>query len=508
MALSTPHSPTRPHSPSGPTKPARTEPVRPARSWPRTVSTTRLSRSVGSSARPIVAPKADEVGLDPLRTVSLRQVLTAAAIRGPLAAFEHIGLSSDGRIVRPNLGLARPYIVTDPEHVQHVLRDRADVYRRDGMMWNPIRRLLGNGIITDGASWEPRRAIVAPLFAGRRVSALVDDLADAVNECVEELLPAARAGRVFDVGDIMSAIADHAFGRTLFGGRMSDGESLRFTRAVETAFRSVAGRIVLPFVPDAVPMPGDRAFKRAVREVDDIVLPLVRRARAEGGDRHDILSALLSARDAEGQALSDVEVRDDAVSMFAAGFETSAVALTWLWVVLAEHPRVEQELRREVDEVVGAARPDARHLADLRYTRMVVQEVLRIYSPGWIIPRLATVDDDLDGVTVSAGSTVVISPYLTHRLGRVWPDPHRFDPVRFAPEAVHDRHRFAYLPFGGGPHGCVGNHFFTLEAQLAVAAVLSRFRVHRHGGGRVTPAIGASLRPRQRVAVVLEPRHG
>jgi cytochrome P450 len=447
--------------------------------------------------------------------VPLRRTLSSL-VRDPIGAFEQIGARADGRIVRPNLGLVRPYLVTDPEHVQYVLRDRADAYRRDGMMWNSIRRLLGNGIITDGATWEPRRANMVPLFSGKNIAALIDDMAAGVNDTVDQLTagPAesprksgsSGTAHPVDMGALMTRIADRAFSRTLFGARMTPAESATFTGAVETAFRAVAARILLPFVPNAVPMPGDRAFRRAIRDVDGIMLPLIAAARQDPTDRHDILSTLIAARDDNGRALTDREVRDDAVSMFAAGFETSAVALTWLWVVLAEHPEVAARLQREVDEVVGDDRPGPAHLSGLRYTKMVIQEVLRQYSPGWIIPRVASRTDVIDGVRISSGATVLISPYLTHRLPSAWPDPRRFDPERFSPEQIQGRHRFAYLPFGGGPHGCIGNHFFIVEAQLAVAAVLSRFRPTRHGSGPVRPAIGASLRPGRRILMTLTPR--
>jgi cytochrome P450 len=424
----------------------------------------------------------------------------------PVWAFERIGARADGRVVRPHLGLVRPYLVTSPEHVQYVLRDRAPVYRRDGMMWTSIRRLLGNGIITDGATWEPRRANIQPLFSGRHIDSLVNDLAAAVNDSVDELTATNRPDRPVDMTVVMSAVAESAFSRTLFGGRLTATDSRRFTEAVQTAFRSVASRILLPFVPHSVPMPGDRAFRRAIRDVDAVMFPLVRDARADTAERTDVLSALVSARDGDGAALSDQEIRDDAVSLFAAGYETSAVALAWLWVVLGREPEIANRLHREVASVVGGERPGAVHLPGLSYTKMVVQEVLRRYSPGWIIPRVAAEDDVIDGMRIKAGGTVLISPYLTHRLPRVWPEPQRFDPERFTAERIAQRHRFAYLPFGGGPHGCIGSHFFLIEAQLAVAAVLSRFRPERVGTRSTGTAVGASLRPRRPVLMTLRPR--
>jgi cytochrome P450 len=189
--------------------------------------------------------------------------------------------------------------------------------------------------------------------------------------------------------------------------------------------------------------------------------------------------------------------------MFLAGTETTATALTWLWVTLDSRPDVAERLREEIDGVIGGAQPTRSHLPRLGYTKMVLQELLRVYPVGWIIPRTAVADDVIDGVRIKGGSTVLVSPYLTHRVEDVWERPEVFDPERFTPG--RSRHRFAYLAFGAGPHQCVGSLLYTVEAQLIVAAVLSRFRPVLHGSLPVEPQVGLTLRPRRRVEVVLRP---
>jgi cytochrome P450 len=196
--------------------------------------------------------------------------------------------------------------------------------------------------------------------------------------------------------------------------------------------------------------------------------------------------------------------------MFVAGTETTALALTWVWLLLDAHPSVAARLRDEVEHVVGRATPGAAHLDGLGYTRMVLQETLRLYPVGWLVPRTVAEPDVIGGVPLRRGATVLVSPYLTHRLPRLWPEPSTFDPERFATGHGVRRHRFAYYPFGGGVHQCLGSHFFMVEAQLIVASLISRYRPTLVGSpltgpGPVAARVSATLRPRRRVAMTLTP---
>jgi cytochrome P450 len=201
-------------------------------------------------------------------------------------------------------------------------------------------------------------------------------------------------------------------------------------------------------------------------------------------------------------------VRNDVVSLFAAGTGTAADALTWLWLVLDAHPQVAEQLYDEVDRVLDGNPPNYGHLQELRYTKMVIQEVLRLYSSGWIIPRMAAEADEIGGVRIPRHSTVLVSPYLTHRMERWWDDPGTFKPDRFLPERMEGKPRFAYIPFGGGPHLCLGNHFFQVEAQLIVATILSRFRPRLVSRPALTPRLGTTLRAPARLGMVLQNVNG
>ena len=443
--------------------------------------------------------------LRPARTIPARHTVPALAA-DPLRGFEQIGREAAGEVVRIGLGLFRPYLVTHPDHVRQVLRDRAASYSRDGMLWKPLRRLNGDGIASDGPGWERSRALIAPLFSGRNVAGLIDPMAESITEGVAALDAAAATGERLDTAVEMTRIVHRALVRAFFGGRIGLGDADRLGAAIATAFTSLGSRMLLPFMPGAVPLPGDAAFRRSVRTVDEVIVPVVERALADGGGAGDIVSLLASAKGEDGEALTARQIRDDVVAMFVAGTETTALALTWLWVLLARNPEAGRLLRAEVAGVAGGGPVTRAHLPKLTYTRQVIDEVLRLYPTGWVIPRTVREDNVLGGVRVKAGSTVFLSPYLTQRRPEAWPEPERFDPGRFAQGRVAGRHRFDYFPFGAGLHQCLGSHFFMVEAQLIVASMVARFRPSVEDAGAVRPQASASLRPRGQVWLTLRPR--
>ncbi len=443
-------------------------------------------------------------------TVPFYRTIPALA-RDPLRAFEEIGQQHEGAIVRLDLGLFRPYLVSRPEHMQHVLRDNAENYVRDGMMWKPLRRMFGEGLGSEGPAWVHRRRLIQPMFSAKNIGTLLDGLNEAIGEAVDALDPYAQSGHPIDAGIQMTRIIHRALIRVFFGDGISTRDADRLGHAITGAFTSLGARMLLPFLPDSVPLPGDASFLRATRTADDVMYSLIQRRRRElAGSTmdtaRDMISLLCQARDENGEPMDDQRVRNDAVSMFAGASETSAVTMTWLWVVLDAHPEIADRLCDEIDRVVGAGPPKPSHLPELVYTKMVLQELLRLYPVGWIIPRATRESDVIDNVHIPGGSTVLVSPYLAHRLAELWDRPLVFDPERFSPDRAQRQHRFAYLPFGGGPHQCLGSHFFMVEAQLIVAAMLSRYRPVLVRSGPVRPQAAATLRPRQRVKVMLRYR--
>lgn len=444
-----------------------------------------------------------------LRAVPLHRILPGA-LRDPARTLIDAGERGGGDILRLHLGTFRPYLVTHPRHVQHVLRERADNYERagDGLFWRPVKRLFGEGILGEGQIWSASRRTLQPLFTARRVEAMVDGMAEAIREAVDELGAPARAGRTVDIGVEQARIVSRAIMRVLFADRISIPDAMRIIEAQDVIATAVIPRLIVPFAPLSLPMPGDRRFRRAVRIVDEILVPIVRESRA-GADRgDDIISTLWRARTDDGRQLDERQVRNDTVAMFAATTETTINVLTWLWPHLDQHPDVAERLYDEIERVVGAGPVGRQHLDRLPYTRMVLDELLRLYPIGWIIPRRAVAEDVIDGVRIEAGATVVASPLVTQRMSAFWERPSEFDPERFRPERVRARHRYAHFPFGGGPHQCLGMHLFYLEAQLVVATMLSRYRFRLRRRGVPGLRLAAALRPQQRVELTLHTAPG
>jgi cytochrome P450 len=216
---------------------------------------------------------------------------------------------------------------------------------------------------------------------------------------------------------------------------------------------------------------------------------------------------LLAARDeTTGDGMSDRQLRDEVVTIFAAGHETTAVAMSWTWYLLSRHPRCEARLHQELDQVLAGRSPRFADLEHLPYTRMVFEEALRLYPPAFSLTRVAAADDRIGPHRIPKGAMVTLSPWVTHRDPRLWPDPERFDPERFLPEAVRQRHKFAYFPFGGGPRVCIGNSFALMEGRLILATLAQRYRLRLEPGHPVEPQGRITLRPRHGMRMTIEER--
>lgn len=426
-------------------------------------------------------------------------------LRDPVTELAKMGTDAGGRIVRLNIGPFRPYLVSHPDHVQQVLKTDWSNFVREGMFWRPLRRVTGQSILGEGEGWESSRKVLQPLFTARYTASLGEDLADIIAGRVAELDEHARGGRPIDAGHQMTAIVNESVIKVLFGGRIPRDIAERLLPEFATCATSIGFRLLFPFMPYSVRVPGDRAFLAATKKIDEIVYPLIEQALREGTHTNEVVSALLRVRMEETGAADPRQVRDDLVSIYGAASETTAVSLTWLWSALHDHPDVYARLREEVGQVVGEGPVRPAHVARLRYLRMVLQEVVRLYPPGWIIPRQAVADTEIGGVRIKAGSQVLVSPYTTHRLAEFWKRPLAFDPERWAPEQAERRHRYASIPFGAGPHVCLGQHLFYLKAPLVIANLLSRYHLTLTNPQRLTPVPGASVRPKEKLMLKLLP---
>jgi cytochrome P450 len=291
----------------------------------------------------------------------------------------------------------------------------------------------------------------------------------------------------------------------MFGASLQPGQAKSLGQAIVDAFRALNIRMFFSAFPEWLPLPGELTLRRAVAMIDDAILGLVRDRRKSREKRGDLLSLLISARDEETQmGLDDRQLRDELVTFFVAGNETTAIAMSWLWYVLDRHPEVDRKVRAEVDSVLGGRRPEAADLNALPYSKMLILEVLRLYPPAWFLPRVTEEADSICGYPVPAGATILLNQYGAHRHPSFWEKPSVLDPERFSPERSADRHRYAFFPFGGGPRQCIGNMFAIMESQVILAMMLQRFRPRlTPGHPEVRPRSATTLRPHPALRMTL-----
>ena len=369
------------------------------------------------------------------------------------------------------------------------------------------RVLVGDGMLTSERDVHRRqRKLIAPGFRHARIAGY----ADAMVELAEEAHAGWRDGSVVNVAGEMMRLTLAIVARTLFGARV-DAEAEEIGEALTVALRWVVDAVSRPVNPPLwVPIRRNREMSRAIARLDETVYRLIRARRRSREDRGDVLSMLLAAQDEDdGTRMTDAQVRDEVMTLFLAGHETTANALSWTWLLLAKHPEVYARMREEVDSVLGGRPPAQSDLANLPFTLQVLKEAMRLYPPAYIVGRQAVRDVYLRGLRVPKGRIVLVNIYGIQRRAEYFPEPERFLPERFSPERERALPRFAYLPFGGGSRICIGNHFALMEGHLVLAALARRvvFEVS-HDDGNVEPEPLVTLRPKGGVWLRVRRRHG
>ena len=404
-------------------------------------------------------------------------------------------------------GLYTAYEVHRPEEIEHVLQHNQQNYRK-GRNYKEMKSTMGEGlIVSEGETWRRQRRMAQPFFNRQQIASFAQVITDSAREMLARWQPYAENGTPFDVNSEMLRLTLGIVGQTLFSidlSREADALHHAFITVSKHKMRRLMSVIRLP---ESWPTPGNRKFHAAMRTADRIIYGLIAERRRAKGQSNDLMSKLMNARDEEtGEQMSDKQLRDEAMTIIGAGYETITQALSWTWYLLAKHPEVERRLRAELDRVLNGRAPVFADLAELKYTAMVFQEAMRLYPPVWAFSRTAINDDELGGYHIPAGSDVFLLPYITHRHPEFWDDPERFDPERFTPERIAARPRFAYFPFGGGARICIGNNFAMMEAQLIIATVMQRYSLHLVPDHKVEPEASVTLRPRHGILMTLQTR--
>jgi cytochrome P450 len=414
--------------------------------------------------------------------------------KGPLPFFQN--LTQYGDISYFRLGPQEAFFLNHPDYIKDVLVTNHQNFHK-GLALQRAKRLLGEGLLTSEGEFHRRQKRLAqPAFHRARVASYADVMTAYAMETSERW----QDGAELDMSEEMMRLTLGIVGKTLF-----DADVVSDAREVGEAMTvamDLFNTIVIPFFEllEKLPLPQFRRFDNARARLDAIIYRLIEERRRSGADRGDLLSMLLLAQDTEGDGgtMTDLQLRDELMTIFLAGHETTANALTWTWYLLSQNPAVEARLHEELDRLLAGRLPTFEDVAQLKYTEMVLTESMRLYPPAWAIGRLATNESEIGGYVIPKKALVLMSQYVMHRDPRYFTEPERFDPERWTAEARESRPQFSYFPFGGGPRRCIGEGFAWMEGILLLATLAQHWQM------RLVPNHPVAIRP----VITLRPKYG
>lgn len=408
-----------------------------------------------------------------------------------------------GDIVALRLGAWPAVLLNHSDYAEYVLVKNHRSFIKLRFFFRHVDAIFGQGLLTsEGEFWQRQRRLMAPAFQPRPLAAYGETIVRYTERMLETWRPDDRRNVHIDMMALTLGIA----AKTLF-----DAETDEDVAEIGQAFNAVTDEIAVRMfqlfrIPDAVPTPGNLRYLRGVRRIDRLVTRIIQERRRHGGQRGDLLSMLIAARDDEGRSMTDQQLRDEVITLLIAGHETTALALSWTWYLLSQHPDADAKLAAETRHVLGGRTPTVDDLPNLRFTEQVVTEAMRLYPPAWGFGREAIADCEIGGYVIPAGTTIILSPWVMHRDPRHFERPTEFCPERWSGDLASRLPRFVYMPFGGGPRICIGSRFAMMEAVLILATIAQRFRLEWQSDHPVVPLPSITLRPKGGVWVRLVPR--
>ena len=380
-----------------------------------------------------------------------------------------------GGIYRLTSRFKKLVVVQDPELVKHILQDNNKNYVKS-FGYDVLGMLLGKGLLTsEGDFWRKQRRLAQPAFHRERLNAMVQSMVDCTKDFINIL--ETKRGQEVDVSKEMMHVTLHIVAQSLFGSNVTDiveAVGKEMDEAQELAIERISNPFKLPIW---IPIPSNLREKKSIARLDKIMIDIIENRRKSTNTYNDLLQMLMEAKDEDtGEQMSDRQLRDECMTIFLAGHETTALALTWLWYIIDQNPAEIDKLRAEAETVLQGRDPEMGDVMKLEYTRMAIEETMRLYPPAWVIGRRNLEADTIGGFHIPAPTNILMPVYQMHRDPDIWDNPEEFDPERFQKDKIKEKHRFAYFPFGGGPRLCIGNNFALMEMQVVVAMLVTRFR--------------------------------
>ena len=421
--------------------------------------------------------------------------------RDVLAFFEEC--STYGDVAAFRLGAWNCVLLNHPDLAEYVLVKNHRNFVKHRFFWRHVTAIFGKGLLTsEGEFWQRQRRLAAPAFSPSRLSRYGEIMVQYADNMVRRWEP----GKAIDVHREVMDLTLRIAAKTLF-----DADTPEHVAEIHDGFEDIlleiSARFRRPFrIPDVIPTPGNLRYRRGLAKIDNLVARIIEDRQRSPGDRGDLLSTLMAARDESGLPMSHKQVRDEAVTLLLAGHETTALTLSWTWHLLGKSPEADRRLVQEVEEVLKGRLPTPDDLPNLSWTEQVVNEALRLFPPAYAIGREAVTDCEVGGYAITAGTTVFITPWVTHRDPRWFDDPLAFKPERWSDDLARRLPRFAFLPFGGGPRICIGNRFALMEAVLILATVAQRYRLETRDRTGVEPFASITLRPKEGIWAEPVPR--
>lgn len=412
-------------------------------------------------------------------------------VSGPLGALQELK-ERHGDVVRMKV-LGRPWLMfSHPDDIETLVVKNARVLLRDAYM-DGLQRALGMGLLTsDGELWKRQRKLMAQAFTPRRIA----EYAETMVRVTDAGIASWRDGQEINLHQEMSRITMEVVAEVLFGASVTPADVVTVGEAMEVVNEFFANSPESIFqVPAWLPTPRNARMNRAVKQLDELIYAIIAKRRASA-PREDFLGTLLAAQDDAGVRMSDQQLRDEAMTLFLAGHETTALTMAHTFYLLSKHPDVERRLFAELSSVLGDRLPRGEDAKALPYVERVLKESMRLYPPAWTLGREAAEDIEVGGVHVPKGAQILLSQWIVHRDPRWFPNPEGFDPDRWTPERTKALPRYAYFPFGGGPRTCIGNHFAMMEATMLLAVIARRFRIELLPNQELEVAPSVTLRPR------------